>query len=67
MTEWLADLPLYWAKIIGTIFFMAVMIWAVTRPKQYIFRGAPDGKFWRDLRLWAVVVLLIQIIIYLRF
>lgn len=67
MIEWLTDLPLYWAKIMGTIFFVSVMIWALTKPTGYIFQGAPDGRIWRDLRLWAVAVLLFQIIIYLTF
>ena len=67
MVEWLKDLPLYWAKIIGTVFFLSVMIWAVLRPKAYIFKGAPDSKLWRDLRLWAVVVLIVQIMLYVGF
>ncbi len=67
MIEWLKDLPLYWAKITGTIFFITIIIWAWTRPKDYIFKGAPDKKVWRDLRLWAVVVLTVQIILYITF
>lgn len=67
MMEWLSDLPLYWAKIVGTVFFVCVIIWALTRPKDYVFRGAPDRKLWRDLRLWAVVVLVVQIVLYMRF
>ena len=67
MIEWLNDLPLYWAKIIGTVFFVCVIVWAVTRPKNYIFQGAPNGRIWRDLRLWAAVILLVQIIIYMGF
>jgi len=67
MTEWLADIPLYWAKIIGTIFFVSVMIWALTRPKDYIFQGAPDRRIWRDLRLWGAAVLSVQIIVYIAF
>lgn len=67
MAEWLADLPLYWAKIMGTVFFVYVIIWALTRPKDYIFQGASNRRIWRDLRLWAVVILLVQIIIYVGF
>jgi len=67
VVEWLDNLPLYWAKIVGTVFFVCVIIWALTRPKAYIFKGAPDMKMWRDLRLWAVVILIVQIVIYARF
>ena len=67
MLDRLQDLPLYWAKIIGTAFFLAVIVWALLRPRAYIFRGAPDGKAWRDLRLWALIVLLAQVAVYIRF
>lgn len=67
MVAWLMDLPLYWAKILGTIFFASVIIWALTRPKEFIFRGAPDRQRWRDLRLWAAVILVVQIILYIKY
>ena len=67
MAEWLRELPLYWAKIISTVFFMAVTIWALMRPRAFIFSGAPNRKVWRDLRLWAVVILIVQIVLYIGF
>ncbi len=67
MWTWLESLPLVWAKVAGTIFFLLVMLWALLRPREYVFRGAPDRKAWRDLRLWAAVVLLVQIILYIEF
>ena len=67
MIHWLESVPLYWAKIIGTLFFLSAIAWVLFRPKAYIYRGAPDKKAWRDLRVWAVVILVVQIIIYLGF
>ena len=67
MNLWLESVPLYWAKILGTIFFLCVIVWALTRPRAYIYRGAPDTKRWRDLRIWAVIILMVQIVIYLQF
>lgn len=67
MTEWLADVPLYWAKILGTIFFVSVIVWALKRPKEYIFKGAPDRKRWRDLRIWAAIILIVQILLYIQY
>ena len=67
MIHWLEGIPLVWAKVIGMLFFVSVIVWAVLRPRAYIFRGAPDKKVWRDLRIWAVVVLVVQIILYLKF
>ncbi|MCK4304619.1 MAG: hypothetical protein KAY24_10320 [Candidatus Eisenbacteria sp.] len=67
MVAWFMDIPLFWAKILGTIFFVSVIIWALMRPKEYIFRGAPDRKRWRDLRIWAAVILVVQIILYIKY
>lgn len=67
MIESLSSIPIGTVKIIGAIFFLIVMFWAVTRPKAYIFSGAPDQKPWRDLRIWAVIVLLVQIYLYMKF
>jgi hypothetical protein len=67
MYQWLTDLPLYWGKVIAIAGFAGMIIWAWLRPKSFIFMGAPDKRWWRDLRIWATVLLLIQIIIYASF
>ena len=67
LTDWLADLPLYWATIVASVFFAAVMIWVLLIPRKYIYRGASDGKRWRDLRIWAVAILLLQVALYIYF
>jgi len=67
MYEWLAGLPLYWGKVIAVTGFAGMIIWTWLRPKSFIFHDAPDKRRWRDLRIWATVLLLIQIIIYLSF
>ena len=63
----LADIPMFWIKIIGTVFFLLIILWAVFRPKEYIFKGAPNKKLCRDLRIWAVIVLAAQILLYWYF
>ncbi|MDD2890972.1 MAG: hypothetical protein PHE49_10105 [bacterium] len=67
MMQWLSGLSSIWVKGIATAFFLLMIIWAILLPKEYIFKGAPDKKLWRDLRLWAVIVLVVQIIIYIKF
>ncbi len=67
MGDWLAGLPLWWGKVIATVFFLAVAVWAWRRPRSYIYRDAPDNHAWRDLRVWASVLMVIQIMIYLAF
>jgi len=65
MGDWLADLPLWWGKVIAVLFFLAIAVWTWRRPKSYIHKGAPDNHGWRDLRVWATVLMVIQIFIYL--
>jgi hypothetical protein len=67
MYQWLKDLPLYWGKVAAVIGFAGMIIWAWLRPKSFILQQSPDKRWWRDLRIWATVLLLIQIIIYLSF
>ena len=65
MDDWLASLPLWWGKVIAAVFFLAIAVWAWRRPRSYIYRGAPDDRRWRDLRVWASVLMVIQVLIYI--
>ena len=47
--------------------FAIAGIWVWTLRPEFIFRGAPDQKRWRDLRIWAMVVLLPYVGVYLLF
>ncbi len=67
MSEWLAGLPLYWGKVIAVAGYIGMIFWVWVRPKSFIFHEAPDNRRWRDLRIWASVLLGIQILIYLSF
>jgi hypothetical protein len=67
MTEWLQGIPLVWGKIMAAAFFVGMIVWAWLRPRSYIFAAAPDQKKWRDLRIWATVLLGIQIVLYIVF
>lgn len=67
MYDWLVDLPLVWARILAVVAFTGMVLWAWLRPRSFIYEGAPDGHWWRDLRIWASLCMVIQIIIYLSF
>ena len=43
----------------------AILVWALH--KDSVYRGAPDLRPWRDLRVWTVVFLLPYLVIYLFF
>ena len=45
--------------------FVGLIIWILTLPKEYVFLGARTKSRWADLRIWAVVSLIIQIVLYL--
>lgn len=59
--QWLAGVDLAWAAALITALYLALLIWVMTRPKQMVLRGAPDRSRWRDLRLWILPLILIQI------
>ncbi len=67
MSEFLKSIPLYWAKIIAAILYLLLALWVVTRPKKFIYQGAPDKGKWRDLRWWAIILIGVQILLYMVF
>lgn len=67
MGDWLTGIPLVWGKIIAVVGFLGMVIWAWFRPRSFIYQDAPDSKRWRDLRIWATVLMGIQIVLYLIF
>ncbi len=67
MMDWLKAVPLYWPKIIATLTFVSVTVWAWLRPMDFIFQDAPNHKRWRDLRIWITAIMIVQIVLYLYF
>ena len=67
MTQWMYSLPLWWGKVMAIILFAGIAVWVCSIPIHYIFSGAPDKKRWRDVRIWAVALMIFQIVIYLKF
>jgi hypothetical protein len=67
MSEWLFSIPLFWGKIFAVIFFVGMAVWAWFRPRKYIYEDSPDDKRWRDLRIWATVLLSLQVVLYVVF
>jgi len=63
--HWLSSLPMSVAMACAVSLFVLAGIWVWTLRADFIFRGAPDRRRWRDLRIWSMVVLLPYIAIYL--
>ena len=65
--NFLSRIPLLYAKILVGGLYLLLLFWVLRRPKEYILREAPNRKSWRDLRIWAVVLILFQIVLYIIF
>lgn len=61
----LSGIPLYWGVVVTVILYLGIALWAVLRPRKYIYEGSPNNARWRDLRIWAVVLAGIQILIHI--
>ena len=61
------DLPVTWANYIsiGGFLFLGVLVWAI--PKQLIYADASDQAKWRDIRVWATVLIVFQVTLYMMF
>jgi len=60
-------IPLFSAKIITAFLYLLLAFWVLKRPKSFILEGAPTKKRWRDLRLWAFILIGIQLALYFIF
>ena len=61
----LETMPVAWALPLSVLAFVLLLgiVWMI--PRDSVLRGASDGARWRDLRLWATVLVCVQIGVYL--
>ena len=61
------DLPVVWANYISIagFVFLGLLVWAI--PKQLIYADASDQAKWRDIRVWATVLIAFQVVLYMMF
>jgi hypothetical protein len=62
---WLGSLPIWVAVVCAVGLYVVALVWTWCLPREFIFRGAPDTRRWRDLRIWATLVILPYMVIYL--
>lgn len=62
--KWLASLPMSVALGCAVGLYVAAVIWVWTLRREFIYLGAPDQKKWRDLRIWATLVVVPYVLIY---
>ena len=63
----LSALPVAWANYLSIAGFLllGVLVWLI--PRKLVMREAPDDARWRDIRLWASVLIVVQLLIYAIF
>ena len=61
------DLPVVWANHISIGLFLALGIGVWSIPKSAIVPEEYAGEAWRDLRWWALGLILLQIALYTFF
>lgn len=61
------ELPVEWANYLSIVgfLFLAVVVWLI--PKERVYAEAPDMARWRDFRIWATVLICIQLALYSLF
>ncbi len=67
MIDTLYSLPLWYAKLAAMIIFGSMLVVAWFLPYDFIIKGAPNRKRWRDLRIWATLLTVVQCVIYYIF
>ncbi len=67
LNHWLSGLPTSWANTITMLLFGLLLIILWSFPRQIVLRGAPDQARWRDIRIWATVLIFVQLGIYTVF
>ena len=56
----------WWGRLAFIAVYVVLFVWLLLIPGRLI--GSADGRppWWRNARVWAILVCLIQIVVYLR-
>ena len=67
MIQWLQSMPAEWGNYVSMLLFcsLAVLVWLI--PINKITKGLATPKKWQDIRLWATVLIALQLGIYTLF
>jgi hypothetical protein len=67
MFEWFSEMPVTWANNITVVLFVLIAAACFALPRSSVIADAPSKARWRDLRWWAVILIVIQLGIYMLF
>jgi hypothetical protein len=60
---WLDFVPIWAVKLGVVLLLAAILVWIRLLPVSYILKDAPDDKWWRDIRWWALGIFAILALI----
>lgn len=63
MFEWIHSLPLWTANALAMGLFGLILIVCWSLPSAFVWSGS-ERVFYKDLRIWATVLTIIQVLIY---
>ncbi len=63
MSTW----PTWWANVVTIVLFVGIMLLVWRVPLSFVMQDAPDASRWRDIRVWAVALILLQFVVYAVF
>ena len=67
MIEWIYSVPVWWGNLTTQILFALIALAVFAVPRRVFMADAPDQSHWRDVRIWAVVLVIAQLGIYTLF
>ncbi len=67
LDQWLGSLSMTWALISALGLYCIAVIWVWTLPRTFVFRGAKSTRRVYDLRIWATLVVIPYVVVYLIF
>lgn len=67
MIEWLQTAPVWWGNVLTQVLFVLIALAVFAVPRRVFMSDAPDQSRWRDVRFWALVLIVLQLGIYAVF
>lgn len=65
--DWLTGVPPGAAKGVFLVLFVVIGLLVLLIPKDYIFEGVENRRWWHNLKLWAIGVLAFIFVTYCIF
>ena len=65
--EWLSGVGMGASKSVFLVLFVGIGILVLLIPKDYIYEGVENRRWWHNLKLWAWGDLIFIFIVYLIF